>query len=80
MEATLASIIAAAAPLVYATMGETIAEKSGVINLSLEGSLRLSAMVGFVIAFWVGHAAVGFAAAMLVGAVFAAIIDRKSVV
>ncbi len=79
MEATLASIISAAAPLVYATMGETIAEKSGVINLSLEGSLRFSAMVGFVIAFWVGHAAVGFAAAMLVGAVFAAVIAYSSI-
>ncbi|MEA1903936.1 MAG: ABC transporter permease [Actinomycetota bacterium] len=71
--ATLNSIVAAAAPLVLATMGETISEKSGVINLSLEGSLRLSAMVGFVAAFWAGHALVGFAAAMGVGALIAAI-------
>ncbi len=79
MEATLASIIAAAAPLVYATMGETISEKSGVINLSLEGSLRFSAMVAFVVAFWAGHAAVGFAAAMLAGAAFAAVIAFSSI-
>ncbi len=79
MEATLASIVAAAAPLVYATMGETISEKSGVINLSLEGSLRFSAMVAFVVAFWAGHAAVGFAAAMLAGAAFAAVIAFSSI-
>ncbi len=79
MEATLASIVAAAAPLVFATMGETIAEKSGVINLSLEGSLRLSAMVAFVTALWAEHAAVGFVVAMLVGGLFAAIIAFSSI-
>lgn len=79
MEATFASIVSAAAPLIFATMGETIAEKSGVINLSLEGSLRFSAMVAFAIAYWVGHAAVGFGAAMLVGAVFAAVIAFSSI-
>ena len=79
MEATLASIISAAAPLVYATMGETITEKSGVINLSLEGSLRFSAMVAFVIAFWAENVAVGFAIAMLAGAAFAAIIAFASI-
>ena len=47
MEATLASIVAAASPLVYAVVGETIAEKAGVINLSLDGSIMLSAMAGF---------------------------------
>jgi simple sugar transport system permease protein len=72
--ATLNSIVAAAAPLVFATMGETISEKAGVINLSLEGSMRLSAMVGFVVAFWAGHALAGFGAAIVVGAVIAAII------
>ena len=79
MEATLHSIVFAAAPLVYATMGETITEKSGVINLSLEGSLRFSAMVAFVVAFSVGHAAVGFGAAMLVGGTFAAVIAFSSI-
>jgi len=74
MEATISSIIAAAAPLVYATMGETISEKSGVINLSLEGSLRLSAMTGFVVAFWADTAFAGFVAAAAVGALIAAII------
>lgn len=74
MEATLASIVAAASPLIIATMGETLTEKAGVINLSLEGSLRLSAMTGFVIAYWVGNAGVGFVAAAGVGALIALVI------
>ena len=34
-----ASVLATAAPLIIATLGETITEKAGVINLSLDGSL-----------------------------------------
>ena len=79
VEATLNSIIAAAAPLVIMTMGETITEKAGVVNLSLEGSLRLSAMTGFAVAFWVGHALPGFVAAAIVGAAIAAIIAATSI-
>ncbi len=60
-------------------MGETITEKSGVINLSLEGSLRLSAMTAFAVAFWVGHALVGFIVAAIVGAAVAAIIAYSSI-
>jgi len=77
--ATLNSVVAAAAPLVYAAMGETVSEKAGVINLSMEGSLRLSAMTGFVAAFYAGHALVGFAAAALVGALIAAVVALGSV-
>jgi len=79
VEATFNSIIAAAAPLIIASMGETITEKSGVINLSLEGSIRLSAMTAFAVAFWVGHALAGFAVAALVGAAIAAIIAYSSI-
>ncbi len=79
VEATFNSIIAAAAPLIIASMGETITEKSGVINLSLEGSIRLSAMTAFAVAFWVGNALAGFAVAAIVGAVIAAIIAYSSI-
>ena len=79
MDATFNSIVAAAAPLIIAAMGETITEKSGVINLSAEGTIRLSAMSGFAIAFWVGHALPGFIIAAVVGAVIAAIIAYSSI-
>ena len=79
MEATIASIVAAAAPLVYAVVGETIAEKAGVINLSLDGSIMLSAMTGFAAAYVTGSALVGFLAAIAVSAGVAALIAFASI-
>jgi simple sugar transport system permease protein len=77
---TLASIVAAASPLVYAAIGETLAEKSGVVNLSLEGSIMLSAMTGFAVAYTSGQVLLGFVAAALVGALLAAIVTASSIV
>ncbi|HSR16317.1 MAG TPA: hypothetical protein VLL51_11220, partial [Gemmatimonadales bacterium] len=79
MEATIASIVAAAAPLVYAVVGETIAEKAGVINLSLDGSIMLSAMAGFAGAHVTGSVVVGFVVAVAVSATVAALIAFASI-
>lgn len=79
MEATLASIVAAASPLVYAAMGETIAEKAGVVNLSLEGTIMLSAMTGFAVSVSSGSVIIGFLAAMAVGALIAALVAFASI-
>lgn len=48
---TLRSVVANATPLVIASMGETVNERAGVINLALDGSLALSAMLGFAAAW-----------------------------
>ncbi len=74
MDATLASIVAAAAPLVYAAVGETITERGGVVNLSLDGSILLSAMTGFVVASRTNSIMAGFAAAALASAIVAVIV------
>ena len=72
--ATIASIIAGASGLLFATMGETISEKAGVINLSVDGSMMLAALAGFVVAFETGTVWYGFPAAAAVGVVVALII------
>lgn len=77
--ATIASIIAAATPLVYAVVGETITEKAGVVNLSLDGSIMLSAMTGFVAGLTTGSVIVGFLAAMVVSMAVAALIAFASI-
>jgi general nucleoside transport system permease protein len=64
----LAGVIAGAAPILLATLGETITEKSGIINLSLDGTILLSAMTAFVVALKTGSLLLGFAAAAGVGA------------
>jgi len=70
----LAGILAESSPLVYAAVGETLTEKAGVINLSLDGSILLSAMAGFAAAYLSGSLVLGFAVAMLVGAIVALIV------
>ncbi|MFH0783051.1 MAG: ABC transporter permease [Pseudomonadota bacterium] len=78
MDITLSSFIAAiavmAAPLVLATLGETLTEKAGVVNLSLDGTILLSAMTGFVVASRSQSLALGFLAAALTGCAVAAIL------
>jgi ABC-type uncharacterized transport system permease subunit len=76
---TLSSVVAASVPVVFATIGETISERSGVINLSLDGSIALSAMTGFTVALATGSLMLGCMAAMAVGAVVASIISFASV-
>lgn len=70
----LATAIAASTPLVYAAIGETFTERAGVINLSVEGSLMLAAMVGFAAAQASGSVVVGFAAAAATGALVALVV------
>lgn len=48
---TLGSIVSNATPLVIASIGETITERAGVINLSLDGSIILSSVFGFAAAY-----------------------------
>jgi simple sugar transport system permease protein len=62
-----AGVVAGAAPIVLAAIGETVTEKSGLINLSLDGSILLAAMVSFVAALKTGSLLAGFVAGALVG-------------
>lgn len=85
---TLGSIIGTATPLVIASLGETISERAGVINLSIDGTLALSAVLGFAAAWTAQEAGVlsvpmqilvGIGVAMLVGALVALIIGFSSI-
>ncbi len=75
----LASIVAGAAPIVLAAVGETVTEKSGVINLSLDGSILLSAMVAFAVAYQSHNLVLGFMAGAAAGGLVAAIVGVFSV-
>ncbi len=78
----LGSVVLNATPLVIASLGETITERAGVVNLSLDGSIVLSAMLGFVAAYSVSQSGagseisliLGVLAAMLAGAIVALIV------
>jgi ABC-type uncharacterized transport system permease subunit len=75
----LAGVVAGAAPILLATLGETITEKTGIINLSLDGTILLSAMTAFVITLKTGSLLAGFAAASALGALVAAIVAVSSI-
>jgi len=75
----LSSVLADSSPLVIASMGETISERAGVINLSLDGSIMLSAMSGFAAAYLTGNVVWGFLAATMVGALIALLIAFASI-
>ena len=74
-----ASVIAGAAPVVLAAIGETITEKAGIINLSLDGTILLSAMTAFAVAFETDSLLLGFGAAGIVGASVAGLVALFSI-
>ncbi len=75
----LSSVVLASTPLIIAVCGEILTERAGIVNLSLDGSMLMAAMTGFVVALKSDSVWVGFLAAMLVGAIFASIIAFGSI-
>ncbi|HEX8682998.1 MAG TPA: ABC transporter permease [Ardenticatenaceae bacterium] len=65
--------IRAGTSLLYATIGEIFAERSGILNLGIEGMMLMGAMSGFAAAYHSGSAVAGVLVALLVGAGIAAI-------
>lgn len=74
-----ASIVLQATPLTIAVCGEAITERAGVVNLSLDGTMLLSAMTGFVAGLISESVWVGFLAAAAVGALFSLIVAFGSI-
>lgn len=64
----LASGIRLATPYLYAAIGETFSQKSGVLNLGVEGQMLLGSFAAFYVALTTGNLWLGMLAAMLVGA------------
>ena len=70
----LAGTLAAATPLVFAGLGELVVERTGVINLGVEGMMLVGAIAGFAAAAETGYgAAAGLPAGALAGAATAMI-------
>ena len=82
----LAGVLAAAAPVIFATIGETLSERAGVINLSLNGTILLAAMSGFAVAVKTEELQLGSISlllgcltGMLVGALVALVVAFASI-
>jgi general nucleoside transport system permease protein len=63
----LANAIASATSLLFATLGELIGERAGIVNLGLEGIMLIGAATAFAATAWTGNPYVGLLAAALAG-------------
>ena len=61
------TVVGAATPLLFAALGELVVEKSGVLNLGVEGMMILGAVSAFAVAVSTGSGALGVVAGMLAG-------------
>ncbi len=68
-----------ATPLVYGTVGETYAERSGVLNLGIEGTMYAGAFAGFTAAWATGSPLIGLVAAIVVGIAAGAVMALMTV-
>ena len=76
---TLAGIVEFAVPVLFASIGENITEKAGLINLSVNGTIILCAMGGFVVALTTSSILLGFLMGAVIGAAVAAIVAFSSI-
>lgn len=63
----LAATIRIATPILFAALGELVAERAGVYNMGLEGMMLMGAFTGWLGTYHSGSAMVGLGAAMLAG-------------
>ncbi|MEM7644490.1 MAG: ABC transporter permease [Pseudomonadota bacterium] len=67
----IASLIVASTPILLAALGEMVVEKSGVLNLGVEGMMIIGAITGFIAGVETGSPWAGFAVAAIGGALMA---------
>jgi len=67
----LFTLTIASTPLVYAAIGELVVERSGVLNLGVEGMMIVGAIGGFAVAHGSGSVVLGIAGGIAAGATLA---------
>jgi len=67
----VAALMVSSTPILLAAIGEMVVEKSGVLNLGVEGMMIFGAVAGFVTGLNTGSPLLGFAAAAVAGALLA---------
>jgi simple sugar transport system permease protein len=75
----LAALVRIGAPLLLATLGEMFTERAGVLNLGIEGTMLLGAMVGFWVAHDTGGLWLGLGAAAAIGVALGALMGLLTV-
>lgn len=63
----LFAVIRITAPILFAALGAVVAEKAGVCNIGLEGTMMISALFGTLISYWTQSWLIGVLGAVAVG-------------
>jgi simple sugar transport system permease protein len=71
--AVLSAAIPAGTAILYACLGELISERSGILNLGVEGMMLMGALGGVAVTMWTGTAWVGVLGAIGAGAAMASL-------
>ena len=74
LTATLASALALSTPLIFGSLSGVVAERSGVVNIAIEGQLLTGAFAGVVVASATGSVWAGLLAAPVAGALLGALL------
>ena len=69
----LAATVQAGTPILYATLGEMLTEKAGVLNLGVEGMMLVGALAAFLGSYYSGSPWVGLAVGGIGGAMLASV-------
>lgn len=69
ISAFLYTALRLAVPITLAGIGETISEKTGVLNIGLEGLMLMGAFVGFITTYFTQSAFIGIMAAIISGVI-----------
>ena len=70
---TVVAAIGLGTPIVFATVGEILAERSGILNLGVQGMMLVGAVMGFWATFQTGNLWLGVLMAMIAGAALSVI-------
>jgi len=70
----LSSVLDYLPPILFAALGGVLAERAGVVNLGLEGMMRVGAFFAFLVAFRTGNPWLGAAAGAGAGVAFALVL------
>jgi simple sugar transport system permease protein len=73
LEAIILTVITASTPLLIAAIGELVVEKSGVLNLGVEGMMIMGAACGIAVAILTGSSLLGVLAAIGAGMAMSAV-------
>ena len=66
----IATTLALGPSILYAALGEVIGQRTGIVNLGIEGVMLMGASIGFIVGVTTGSAVLGIAAGVAAGSLF----------